>query len=399
MAFFKISKKTPEKHTPYVRYAEDETLPEGNTVVGIFKKEKGDKIVLVKKGDTDGNEALYNPNLDNYGSEITYSDEETSTTDEETARYFDDEIDSDEEQFAISREIFCSEFIRDVAPHCCPKYNRFHDVKAMESLIGSDFISNFQSWESCYNHKNMTIMGYPIDEQGLIHFPTQPKRIRGLGVCAVLLLVIGKEDRFGNNWGLINKKNYLQVTLIDFGRSLSQIKYSNEQKTNEENSFNNPLNMIKAVFQQYAAIDPPLPQAFSLATHIRHEIFETIAHLYHMPNSSIKRRAEDNFKSFPLFKAAISRDLRKGIEHLHNQFKDDPEYITVQGINECFKQENLEMVLSDLDHITAAHLLSLYTLIKPNVSAEKREFFSREVAQLFAPRAPGDSASLSPLAK
>ena len=43
MGFFKISKKTPEKYTPYIRYAEDDTLPEGNTVVGIFKKEKGNK--------------------------------------------------------------------------------------------------------------------------------------------------------------------------------------------------------------------------------------------------------------------------------------------------------------------------------------------------------------------
>ena len=398
MGFFKISKKTPGKQTPYVHYAESEPLPEGNTVVGLFQKENGTKIVLVKKGDTDGNETLYNPSIDDCGSGIMESDEEIS----QATKHFDDEIDAHEEEFAISREIFCSELIRDVAPHCSPKYNRFHDAEAMEPLIGSDFISNFQSWESCYNYKNMTIMGHPIDERGLVHFPNHPKRIRGLGTSSVLLVLLGKEDRFGSNWGLINKENHLQLILIDFGRCLSRLMYPNEQKTNAENTFNNPLDMVKAVFQQYATVngkEPPLPEPFFLATHIRHEIFETIDSLYHMPCSSIAKRAEDNFKLFPLFRAAIAKDLRRGIEHLHSQFKDDPEYIAVNGVNESFKQAGLEMKLSDLDHITADRLLYFYTMIKPNVSAEKKEFFSRQIAQLFAPREPGDSMSLPPRAK
>ncbi|CEG55671.1 hypothetical protein [Legionella fallonii] len=407
MKFFKLSKKTAEKLTPYILYAEP---PEGNTVVCIAIKEGGNKKVLLKKGDIDGNETLYSADLDYETSDQMMPDEENfdgeiaefTQSDEKKTSHFDDEIDAHEKEFAISREIFCSELIRDIDAQCSPKYNRYYKAETMKPLIGPDFISDFHSWESSYNYEHQTILGHKINNQGLIQFPDQLKRVRGLGTCAVLLVLLGKDDRFNNNWGLVEKGNHLQVTLIDFGRCLSTIMYPNGQETNIENTFSEPLDMVKTIFQQYANAntnEPPLPASFSQAAHIKFEIFETIDSLYHMSVASIKKRAEENFKLFPLFREAITQDVRRGIEHLHRQFKDNPEYVAAQYINRAFKQEGLQVKLSDLDDETITYLLSFYNFAKPYETSAKAEAFLKQLSRCFTTQEHNESLQTSPTAQ
>jgi hypothetical protein len=368
------------------------------TVECIAKKEGGTKKVLLKNGDTDGNESLY--------SKVThianYSDLRKAFADAVVEKGFDDEIEPYAEEFAISREIFCAEIVRDVEPHCTPKYNRYYDADTHSPLIGPDFIDNFRSWKSSYHYKNQTIFGFKINSAGLVDFPTpdgvraQPKRIRSLGVCAVLLAVLGKEDRGGENWGLIEKHNHLQVILIDFGRCLDKMMFAEENE--QDNIYPDPFDIVKAVFQPYITPDePPLPASFLKSAHIKYEIFETIEKLYTMSAVSLEKRAEDNFNQFPLFKAAILQDKKRGIEHLYAQFKDNQEYIATKCINESLASTGMAIRLSELDDETAHYLQSIYNYLKPNDSQLKKELFFKQVQNLFKPELPcEDSQRLAP---
>ena len=382
MKFFKVSRKTPEKTTTYIHYSDG---PEGNTVVCIAKKEGGDKKVLLKTGDTDGNESLY--------TKVThiadYSTAREAFGDAVVEKGFDDEIEPYEEEFAISREIFCAEIIRDVDPHCAPKYNRFNEADD-HPLIGPDFIDNFRSWKSSYHYQNQTIFGFEIKTAGLIDFPAhdelpaQQKRIRGLGVCAVLLAVLGKDDRGGENWGLVEKHNHLQVVLIDFGRCLGRMTFA--EKNDQDNIYTDPFEIVKAVFQPYTTPDePPLPASFFASNHIKYEIFETIEKLHTTSAESLEKRAEDNFNQFPLFKVAILQDKRRSIEHLYNQFKENPEYIATKFINESLASTGMAIRLSELDDKTADYLQSLYNFARPNETLLKKELFFKQIQHLFKP--------------
>ncbi|MCL9684447.1 hypothetical protein [Legionella maioricensis] len=382
MKFFKVSKKTPQKTTTYIRYSDG---PEGNTVVCIAKKENGEKKVLLKTGDTDGNETLYS-RVHHIGDSGDSAREVFA--DAVVEKGFDEEIEPYEEEFAISREVFCAEMIRDVDPHCTPKYNRYYE-EGDHPLIGPDFINDFRSWKSSYHYKNQTIFGFRINTMGLVDFPArdelpaQQKRIRGLGVCAVLLALLGKDDRGGENWGLIERHNHLQVVLIDFGRCLCKMMFS--EKNNPENTYTNPFDIIKAVFEPYATADePPLPQSFFESAHLKYEIFETIDKLYHMPASSLEKRADDNFKQFPLFKAAMLQDKRRGIEHLYNQFKDNKEYIATQYINEVLERTGASVKLSELDNESVGYVMSVYTYLNPSENPLKGELFFRQMMNIFS---------------
>lgn len=393
LKFFKISKKIPQKTTTYIRYSD---APEGNTVVCIAKKEDGDKKVLLKKGDVEGNETLFsysNPDPGDRAMSISDGEEEK----------LDDEIEAYEEEFAISREIFCAEIVREVDPHCTPKYNRYNEEGSQEPLIGPDFVNDFRSWKSSYDYENQTIFGFPINAAGLIDFLGQnqslphSKRIRGLGICAVLLAVLGKEDRGGDNWGLIEKSNHLQVVLIDFGRCLCSMMFADEEKNKSEHSFPNPFDIVKAVFQQYDTPDePPLPASFFESAHIKYEIFETIEKLYTMSDASLEKRADDNFKQFPLFKSAMLRDKRRGIEYLYNQFNENKEYIATQYINEVIERTGVSIKLSDLDNETAHYLQSIYACANPFESPFKRDLFFKQMVDIFNPESPTETPRTAP---
>lgn len=364
MKFFKISKKIPQKTKPYIYFADP---PEGNTVVCIAQNERGDKKILLKKGDIEGNETLY---------ENIYSASKMEQT-------FDSEIDTDEEGFAISREIFCAELIQLIDPACSVKYSRYYTKDSNEPLIGAAFIDNFRSWRSCYDYVHQTISGYKVNLKGFVEFPQQHKRIRGLGSAAVLLILLGKDDRGGENWGLIEKNNHLQVTLIDFGRCLSRMLFSDKQPNISENAFfTDPFDLVRAVFQQYfgAADEPPLPKSFWTAVHTKYEVFETIDRLYQMPFSMMNELVENNFKQFPLFKKAILEDRRMGIELLYNQFKDNKEYLAARFINRSFKQLKLPIRLSDLDNISINYLVNLYMFINPEDNPHKEQVFFNYVS-------------------
>lgn len=442
MKFFKISKTIPEKTTVYIRYGD---APEGNTVVCIAQKENGEKKVLLKKGDIEGNESLYrNPNLgDNQMDTFGYKAEQTSDVDDvspnpeynqtgtdgaqkdkgsdveeaapnsgyhkmsadgdEAPQDFEDEILPKEKEFAIGREIFCAGIVRDIDPACTPKYNRYYKAETHAPLIGSDFIDNFRSWKASYNYEDQTLLGFKINAGGLIDFvdhkgfPVQQKRIRGLGVCAVLLAILGRDDRGGENWGLIEKSNHLQVVLIDFGRCLCSMMFADKEKNESEHSFANPFEIVKAVFQQYNTPDePPLPSSFFESAHIKYEVFETIEKLYNMPAASLEKRAEDNFKQFPLFKEAILRDKKRGIEHLYNQFKDNKEYIATQYINEVLERTGVCIKLSELDDETTSYLQSLYTYLNPFEAPYKRDLFFKQVANILNPTEPNETPRTAP---
>ncbi|ASQ46543.1 hypothetical protein [Legionella clemsonensis] len=395
MRFFKVSKKTVQKTTAYIRYSD---APEGNTVVCIAIKENGEKKVLLKTGDIEGNETLFSNTANTLYSGASAM-EIYNAKDEEG---FEDEIEREEEKFAISREIFCAELVRDVDPNCAPNYNRYYEADTQKPLIGPDFITNFQSWKSSYHYENQTILGFAINTAGFIDFPShagfpaQRKRIRGLGVCAVLLAILGKDDRGGENWGLVEKYNHLQVVLIDFGRCLCRIMFADEEKNQSENSYKDPFDIVKTVFQQYDTSDePPLPESFFKSTHIKYEIFETIEKLYGM-SATLEKRADDNFKEFPRFKTAILHDKRRGIEHLYHQFKNNKEYIATQYINKIIEKAGISIKLSDLDSETATYLQSLYTYLKPFETSIKHDLFFKHIMKIFNPESPNETLHTTP---
>ncbi|BCA93889.1 hypothetical protein TUM19329_02500 [Legionella antarctica] len=410
MKFFKLSKTMPEKTTGYIRFSD---APEGNTVVCIAKKENGDKKVLLKTGDVDGNETLYfrqdnSPVTSDTAIGVCGDEDDNESSAPKPCgdgpnMLFDDEIEPSEEEFAISREIFCSEIVRDIDPHCTPKYNRYYESHTRAPLIGPDFIDNFHSWKASYHYENQTLFGFKIDAGGLIDFaehdgfPAQHKRIRGLGVCAVLLALLGRDDRGGENWGLVEKSNHLQVVLIDFGRCLCNMMFADKKKNDADNSFANPFEIVKAVFQQYNTPDePPLPASFLESAHIKYEVFETIEKLDKIAPLLLEKRAEDNFKQFPLFKAAILLDKKRGIEHLYHQFKDNKEYIATQFINESFETTGVSVKLSELDDETANYVQSLYNYLNPFEASPKRELFCRQLETIFNEKNLNETSRVAP---
>lgn len=151
---------------------------------------------MIKVGDLGGNESFYDSS-------------------------YADEIEANEELFAISREIFCGDLIRAINPYCTPKYKRYYGKDLNELFLGSDFIDHFKTWKASYNHSAQTILGYKIHSEGNVEFQTgKTKPVRGLGTCAVLLTVLGRVDRGDTNWGIVEYDTHLQVTLIDFGQCL-----------------------------------------------------------------------------------------------------------------------------------------------------------------------------------
>ncbi|WED43248.1 hypothetical protein [Legionella cardiaca] len=436
MHFFKISKKTPQKTTLFTRFSDG---PKGNSVVCIAKKHNSEKKIIIKIGDLVGNEYFYDS-------------------------VYADEIEANEELFAISREGFCGDLIRAISPHCTAKYNRFHGKNVNELFIGSDFMEHFQTWKASYNYNAQTILGYKINSEGDVEVQQgNSKPVRGLGVCAVLLTVLGRGDRGNTNWGLVEYNTHLQVTLIDFGQCLAQFLLF-EDETNspqgyEENiecvgesteategaaysygqgaafayergtdaddqgaetadaqnpafpgfpafkeqtnsrikedsnwlNFTNPFDIINAIFQQYSNsteptpddksqyVEPPLPSQFLQSQRIKCEIFETIHQLYTTPFSDLVKMANDNFKEFPTYKAAMLQDKKLVIEHLYNQFKDNKEYLAVQFINQCFMKVGTGFKLSDLDNTSINYFLSIYTFLNPSNDSYKEAFFCRQI--------------------
>ncbi|CEK09857.1 hypothetical protein [Legionella hackeliae] len=426
MYFFKISKKNPQKTTLFTRVSDG---PKGNSVVCIAKKENGTKRALIKVGDVLGNESFY---------ESVYADE----------------IEVNEELFAISREMFCGDLIRTINPGCTSKYNRYHGKDLNELFIGSDFMEHFKTWKASYNHSAQTILGYKINSEGDVVLPQgATKPVRGLGACAVLLTVLGRGDRGYTNWGVVECDTHLQITLIDFGQCLIQFilfededckdelegiaknaedtgyledpkdKCIEEQntdnrgpdvdyqdlessvpsnsKTKEDSdwlNFKNPFDVINAVFQQYSSlakpildnpqaqyVEPPLPGQFLQSQHIKCEIFETIHQLHSMPFSDIVKIANDNFKEFPGYKAAMLQDKKLIIEHLYNQFKDDKEYVAVQFINRCFVKLNTGFKLSNLDDNSINYILSIYRFVNPQNDSYKEAIFCKQIRTMLRP--------------
>lgn len=195
MQFFKLSKKNPQKTTLLTRFSDG---PEGNSVVCLAQKKDSAKKTLIKVGDLGGNEYFYDS-------------------------IYADEIEANEDLFAISREIFCGDLIRVINPYCTPKYKRYYGKDLNELFLGADFIDHFKTWKASFNHSAQTILGYKINSEGDVEFqPGKTKPVRGLGTCAVLLTVLGRQDRDHSNWGLVEYDTHLQITLIDFGQCLAQ---------------------------------------------------------------------------------------------------------------------------------------------------------------------------------
>lgn len=350
----KFKKKSKKEHKTSL-YEFFKKPPKGNSVVCIAKKVNNDKQKLLKHGDVSANETLY------------------------LCGEYDDEIDLNESEFAISREKFCADFIHYVDPNCSPAYQRFEADEGEEPFIGSDFIPQFISWKKSYDYQKQTILGYRFNEDGAMECSGQTKKIRGLGKCAVLLLLLGKSDRGNTNWGLVEKSQHLQVTLIDFGQCLNEMQFSKEPLE----SYSNPFDMVKAVFQQYAhTTEYPLPIQFLQSPNILCELFETIEFLHHLSFEVIERMADENFAQCPKYKSAILHDLKMGIEHLHNQFKNNPEYTAINWINTFFKNMGAPFQLSDFDNKSILNLLKMHGLFNPQGNALKEELLSNHLRSL-----------------
>ncbi|CDZ77617.1 hypothetical protein BN59_01901 [Legionella massiliensis] len=336
--FFKISKKNPGVLQHYTLTADG---PPGNTVKGIIKQETREKYKLLKEGDADANETLYRYEI------------------------FDDEIEENEGAFAIAREIFSAKFVRQLSPASSPKYKRYYEKALPNAFIGSDYLGSFKTWKEAYDSDGVTILGAKLDAQGDLAFPSQSKRIEGLGVAAVLIELLGKIDRANYNWGLVEGTSVVQVTLIDFGSCMNSLPFSMPVSDEKPAVFKCPRDIISSVFEQYTS-EKALPAQLLTLRHIECEVYETLAALKKMPSELIEALANEQFAAYPLYKAALLKELAMGIEYLDNQFRTDKHYIASQYINECLQEIGIQSSLSSYDNESIDYLLELYVAIRPD---------------------------------
>ncbi len=245
-----------------------------------------------------------------------------------------------------------------------PKYKRYVEKINNTSLIGSDFLANFHTWETSYWHSKQTVLGNKLNKKGYVEYPDTLKRIKGLGCSAVLLTLLGKTDRSNTNWGLVETSTHLQVTLIDFGYGLSELSGSDPNQNNE-GLYNEPSDIIKSVFEQFKeTTEPPLPPQIVHSKYIKSEVFETIEALHQIDFKHFEELANAIFAHYPRYKAAVLNGIALSIERLYNKFCDDKMYIAVQFINRCFNKFPLPLKLSSLDDSKIDYLLKRYEEIK-----------------------------------
>lgn len=358
--FFKVAKAKSTNSTPYFYFKE---APEGNTVECIVKHATKNKYKLLKKGDDDCNESLYK-----------YEE-------------FDDEIDADEKRFAISRELFCAQFIRHINSPSCPKYSAFYKLTPnkngteKEPLVGADFLDQFTTWKDTYNAENSRILGRSLNSEGYLCAPTSSKRLVGLGTAAVLLELLGKDDACNTNWGVVETASHVQVTLIDFGKCLLNLRFSRDQE--DLGLFSHPMDVVRGVFEQYVGTsvssdEVALPQPLIKSKHLECEVFETITTLTKMSPDELADIAKKHFSQFPKYQSALIKEMKMGIEYLHKQFENHDQFIAVSFINQCMKDLDISCRLSECENTSIDYILSVYHFIQPQKSsAHEKLFFDR----------------------
>lgn len=360
--FFKVAKAQSTNTTPYLY---SKKAPEGNTVVCIAKHKTKEKYKLLKKPDVDANDSLYK-----------YEE-------------FDEEIEADEKGFAISRELFCAQFIRHINLASCPKYSRFYKLEKeteKKPLVGADFLTQFTTWNEAYNAEKATILGRSLNSEAYASNTVTSKRLVGLGTAAVLLELLGKDDCCNTNWGLVETVSHIQVTLIDFGKCLLNLRFSRDQE--DLSLFSHPMDVVRVVFEQYVGTgfsseDVALPIKLIKSKHLECEVFETIATLSKLSPDDITVIAKEHFSHFPRYQLALIKEMKMGIDYLHKQFENNKQFIAISHINQCLKDLELPYKLSECDNITINDLLTDYQTIQPQKSSDHEKLFLKKIKAFF----------------